>query len=114
MDSTRPTASVPFTEAPWSTMDSTSMPMLFRAASSRSAVRSAGSSTSSRNQDSATRISLHLHAERAGEPHIALDELAHVAQTVAEHERTVDAHPERETGVDVRVDTARAQHVRVD
>ena len=50
----------------------------------------------------------------AAEPHVALDHVAHVGDAVAELQGALDAHAEREAGVDVGVDAAGAQHVRVD
>ncbi len=54
------------------------------------------------------------HPERPGEPGVALDHVVHVADPVAEHQGALDAHAEREAGVDLRVDAAGAQHPRVD
>src|SRR3954467_10287013 len=55
-----------------------------------------------------------LHPELAAEPHITLDHVPHVLDAVAEHQRPLQAHPERETGVPVGVDTAGPQDARVD
>src|SRR5690606_13866135 len=114
MVSTRPTTRGPCTVVAWSTTDSTSMPRLLSVRSSCSAVRSAGRSTYSRNQDSPTRISVHLHAERSGEPHVALAHLPHVAEPIAEHQGAFDAHAEGESGVHLRVEAAGPQDVGVD
>src|SRR5919201_2197946 len=110
---TRPTTSEPSTVDRRSVIFSTSSPTLTNARSSASASRSAGRSTYSRSQETGTRTS-HLHTERAGEPHVALDHVAHVAGTVAELQRPLDAHAEREPGVLVGVDAGRDQHSRVD
>src|SRR6266545_3754081 len=107
MASTRPTTSGPATVVRRSAIDSTSRPTRTSAASSSSALRSAGSSTYSRSQDSDTRTS-DLHPERAGEPGVALDHVAHVRHPVAEHERALDAHAEGEPGVLVGIDAAGA------
>src|SRR5919112_422290 len=114
ISSTRPTTRPPLTVAPWSTTDSTSMPRLVNASSSSTAVSDGGSSTYSRSQDSDVRISSDPHAERTGEPDIALDHLAHVADAVAEHQRPLHTHAEREAGVALRVDAAGNEHPRVD
>src|SRR6478609_3678764 len=66
----------------------------------------AGTSTRSRIQDRGAVIARSplsdLGAERAAEPDVALEERSQVLQVVAEHERTVDAHAEREAAVDLR------------
>ena len=49
-----------------------------------------------------------------GEPHVALDHVAHVLDAVAEHQRALDAHAEREPAVALGVDAAGDQHPRVD
>ena len=47
-----------------------------------------------------------LHPEGRGEPDVALDHVAHVGDVVAEHQRALDAHAEREAGVALGVDAA--------
>src|SRR4029079_16912861 len=54
------------------------------------------------------------NTEGAAEPDVALDHVTHVGQAVAELQGALQAHTEREAGVDVGVDPAGAQHVRVD
>src|SRR3954451_23626081 len=54
-----------------------------------------------------------LHPELAAEPHITLDHVPHVLDAVAKHQRPLQAHPERETGVPLGVDAAGLQHPRV-
>ena len=41
-----------------------------------------------------------------GEAHVALDDVAHVGDVVAEHQRALDAHAEREAAVALGVDAA--------
>src|SRR5688572_29724726 len=134
ISSTRPTTSGPSTVDPSATMPSTSRPTRTNAFSSRSASRS-GRSTYSRSHETETftaipfrpldrglrfaapcwrPMSSAVDAERAGEPHVAFHHVAHVGGVVAEHQRPLDAHAERETAVLVRVHAAGAQHARVD
>src|SRR5689334_2102815 len=54
-----------------------------------------------------------LHPELLGEPRVPLDDVAHVGDAVAQLQRPLDAQPEGEPGVDVRVDPAGAQHLPV-
>src|SRR6266536_2623308 len=109
--STRPTTSGPSTVDERSTTPLTSMPARTSACSSTSG--SAGTSTHSRSQETGTRTSA-LHSESAGEPRVTFDHVPHVADPVAELERALDAHAEREARVFLRVDPTGAQHPRVD
>src|SRR6478609_2462304 len=54
------------------------------------------------------------HPELLREADVALDDLVHPLDPVAQLERPLDAEPEGEGGVDVRVDAAGAQHLAVD
>ena len=54
-----------------------------------------------------------LHSERAGEPDVTLDHVAHVRDTMAEHQRPLDAHAESESTVDIRIDAAGGEDARV-
>src|SRR5664279_570294 len=55
-----------------------------------------------------------LHPELRAEPHVSLEYLSHVLDPVAQHQRSLDPHAERKTGVPVRVDAARCEHLTVD
>src|SRR5690606_9709826 len=77
-------------------------------------VRSAGSSTWSPSQSMGTRGMSDHSLELQREAGVALDDVVHVRDAVAQHQCALEAHAERETRVLVRVDPARAQHVRVD
>src|SRR5579875_3728162 len=103
----------PRTSWPAGSTDSTSSP----AAVSRRAtsVASTGSSSRaySRSQESGTRIS-DLHPEGPAEPHVAVDRVPDVGHPVPYHQAALDAEPEREPAVPVRVDAAGHQHPRVD
>src|SRR5687768_12646136 len=91
---------------------STSRPARTSAAatSSADAVRPG---TSVRSHETGTRTS-GLRAERQAAALVTLVEVADVRDAVAEHQRPVQAHAERETGVAVGVHPARAQHGGVD
>src|SRR3954462_1027139 len=134
ISSTRPVTSGPVTgSGRWT--PSTSKPIRTNAASSSSTEMPAGRATSSASQLTGTftqsprcsaarslRSSLVprcdarslLHSERRGEPDVALDDVAHVADAGAELQGALDAHAEREAGVFLRVDAAGGQHPRVD
>src|SRR6516165_4354075 len=63
-----------------------------------------------------TRIAglLDLRAESPAEPHVTVHGVPDVGHTVREHQRPLDAEPERETAVPVGVDAAGHEHARVD
>src|SRR4051812_34914404 len=67
----------------------------------------------SRSQESGTRMVLQLRSEGQREAYVALEEVPHVVEAVAEHQQPFEAHAERVAGVAVGVDTAGAQHIRV-
>src|SRR4051794_18802825 len=54
------------------------------------------------------------YPERQREADVAFDHVAHVGNAVAELQRPLQPHAERETGVHVGVNTAGAQHIRID
>src|SRR5450631_88218 len=72
-----------------------------------------GTAANSRNLDNATRTSA-LRTKGECEPHIAFDDVAHVATAVSRQQRAFDAHAEGEAGVPLRVDATGDQHPRVD
>ena len=95
--STRPTTRSPLTVAAWSTIDSTSMPR----STSASLELGGGQRRPAGRRTRAARTATIFIAQTsmpnvAGEPHVALDHVAHVADPVAEHQRPLDAHAERE------------------
>src|SRR5699024_3273744 len=55
-----------------------------------------------------------LHPECAREAHVSLDDVVHVGDAVAQHERALDAEAEGESGVPVRVDAGGGEHPAVD
>src|SRR5690606_11822852 len=105
-DSTRPTTSGPVTPPP-------SMPSSSRPTRASAVATSSGVEPGTRSTDSSSHFSGILgmsdhHPELLREAHVALDHVAHVLDAVAEHERALDAHAERERRVLVRVDPRRA------
>src|SRR5207237_5194571 len=72
-------------------------------------------SISDRSGGAVSHAAVHLavDAKWFGEPHIALDHVAHVRDAVAELQGPLQAHAEGEARVDLRVDAAGAQDVRV-
>src|SRR3954469_6793085 len=111
MSRTLPTTT-PRTSAPTRSMCSTSKPSRTSAAPISSAV-AVRSGSSARSHETGTRTS-GLHAEREGEPLVALVEVADVGDAVPEHQRPLDAHAEGEAAVPLGIDAAGAQHSRVD
>src|SRR6476469_8504834 len=110
-DRTRPTTSGPVMSPPW--RSSSSSPTRTRLAAT-SAPRAPGArAVYSPSQLSGIRMS-DPHPELLREADVALDDLVHPLDPVAQLERPLDAEPERETRVDVGVDAARAQHLAVD
>ena len=111
-DSTRPTTSGPAMPSAPDSTPSTSMPTRI------SASASARGSMPGRQVDVLGQPGdgcLHdFHPEGGGEPDVALDDVAHVRDVVAEHQRPLDAHAEREPAVALGVDAAGGQHARVD
>src|SRR3954451_4585614 len=103
MSRTRPTTT-PRTSSPYRSTCSTSSPTRTRAGAISSAV-AVRSGSSARSHETGTRTS-GLHAEREGEPLVALVEVADVGDAVPEHQRPLDAHAEREPAVAVGVHTA--------
>src|ERR1700689_2131236 len=67
----------------------------------------------SRSQETGTRIS-DLHPEGPAEPDVAVVGVADLVDAVGEHQRALDAEPERETAVPVGVDAAGDEHPGVD
>src|SRR5262249_56138282 len=55
-----------------------------------------------------------LHPQCAAEPHVALQRISDIGHPVPDHERALDAEPEREAAVAVRVDPAGDEHLGVD
>src|SRR4051795_12393268 len=53
-------------------------------------------------------------SERQRETDVTFDHVAHVGDAVAELQRALHAHTEGEAGVNLRVDAAGAQHIRID
>src|SRR3954452_45662 len=105
MSSTLPTTSGPVTgSGRW--ISSTSRPSRTKAVSRSSTDVPAGTSTYSASQPIGTRITLPLprdgrsllYSEGRGEPHVALDDVAHVADAGAELQGALDAHAEGEPG----------------
>src|SRR3954462_14048066 len=111
MSRTWPTTT-PSTSSPHRTICSTSRPARTRAApvSSAGAVRPG---TRARSHETGTRTS-GLHAEREGEPLVALIEVADVGDAVPEHQRPLEPHPEREPAVPLRIDATGDEHRGVD
>src|SRR5690554_4494392 len=112
ISSTRPTTSGPVTAAPW--ISSSSMPTRTRSAASWSAVRPTGSSTWSASQAMGMRGMSDHSLELQREARVALDDVVHVGDAVAQHQGALEAHAEREARVLLGVHPARAQHVGVD
>src|SRR6478735_5299848 len=110
-DSTRPTTIGPARSPPW--IASSSRPTDTNDSATSAPVAPGARSVYSPSQLSGARTS-DLHPELLGEPGVALDDVAHVGHAVAQLQRALDAQPEREPGVDVRVDAAGAQHLAVD
>src|SRR3954462_5287641 len=54
------------------------------------------------------------YPERQREADVTFDHVAHVGNAVAELQGPLQPHAEREAGVDVGVNAAGAQHIRVD
>src|SRR5687768_7990527 len=113
MSTTRPATIGPVT-GPSGLTSSTSMPMRVNASASSSGVGISSKPRCSTSQLTGMRTGSGLRSEWLGEADIALDHVAHVGQAVAELQRPLEAHAEREAGVDVRVDAAGAQDVGVD
>src|ERR1700760_4828747 len=65
------------------------------------------------SQETGTRIS-DLHPERPAEPHVTVVGVTDLVDAVREHQRPLDAKPEGEPAVAVRVDAAGDEHARVD
>src|SRR6476469_8804275 len=110
-ESTRPTTIGPARSPPW--IASSSRPTDTKDSATSAPVAPGARSVYSASHDSGARIS-DLHPELFGEPGVALDDVAHVGDAVAQLQRPLDPQAEREPGVDVRVDPARAQHLPVD
>src|SRR4051812_44391929 len=111
MSRTLPTTT-PRTSSPTRWMCSTSKPSRTSVAPTSSAL-AVSSGSSARSHETGTRTS-GLHAEREGEPLVALVHVADVGDAVPEHQRPLDAHAEREAAVALGVDAAGAQHRGVD
>src|SRR3954454_15305208 len=121
ISSTRPTTSGPDT-CPGRWTPPPSSPSRTKAVSRSSTDVPAGTSTYSASQPMGTRITLPLPGdgrslldpECSCEPHVALDDVPHVADARAELQGAFDAHAEGEAGELLRVDAAGDQHPRVD
>src|SRR4051812_11131350 len=111
MSRTLPTTT-PRTSSPTRWMCSTSKPSRTSVAPTSSAL-AVSSGSSARSHETGTRTS-GLHAERGGEPLVALVEVTDVGHAVPEHQRPLEPHPEREPAVPLGIDTARDEHRRVD
>src|SRR6478735_6021337 len=129
MVSTRPMTSGPVMSWPGRSSDSSLRPRAVSRWARSSVVTSAGRSAYSRIQETGAFMRgprrgasaasgllgwSQVCSERGGEADVALEHVAHVGDAVAEHQRAVDAHAEREAGVAVVVDAARGEHARVD
>src|ERR1017187_9235808 len=97
---------------PTDSSDSTSSPAAVSRLATSVAAAGSGSGAYSRSQESGTRIS-DLHPERPAEPHVAFHRIPDLAEPVPDHQAALDAEPEREPAVPVRVDAARHQPPRV-
>src|SRR3954469_8396327 len=108
---TRPTTSGPVMSPPW--RSSSSRPTRTRLAATSAPPAPGARSVYSASQLSGIRMS-DPHPELLREADVALDDLVHALHPVAQLQRPLDAEPEGEPGVDVRVDAAGAQHLSVD
>src|SRR3954451_13236961 len=108
---TRPTTT-PRTSSPYPITCSTSSPRRTSACAMSSA-EALRSGSSARSHETGTRTS-GLHAEREGEPLVALVEVADVGDAVTEHQRPLETHAEGKAAVAVGVDTAGNEHRGVD
>src|SRR3954453_17044374 len=112
-------------------ISSTSRPRRTNAVSRSSTVVPAGTSTYSASQPMGTltarlpqrprrrpltsdRNRSLLHSKSHGEPDVALDDVAHVADAGAELQGAFDAHAEREAGILLGIDAGGDEHPRVD
>src|SRR4051794_36484203 len=111
MSRTWPTTT-PSTSSPYRSTCSTSNPARTRAVAISSAEASRPGSRA-RSHETGTRTS-GLHAEREGEPLVALVEVADVGDAVPEHHGSLDAHAEGEPAVALGVHATGAQHRGVD
>src|SRR3954451_13341494 len=111
MSRTRP-VTTPCTSSPYRSTCSTSRPARTRAAAISSA-EAVSPGSSARSHETGTRTS-GLHAEREGEPLVALVEVADVGDAVPEHQRPLETHAEGKAAVAVGVDTAGNEHRGVD
>src|SRR3954469_7955878 len=108
---TRRTTSGPCMSARW--RPSSSRPTRTRLAATSAPPAPGARSVYSASQLSGIRMS-DPHPELLREADVALDDLVHPPDPMAQLERPFDAETERETGVDVRIDAAGAQHLAVD
>src|SRR6185312_5696976 len=86
---TWPTITGPSTSAPMLSTVSTSRPARTSASAMSRADSDSGMSTNSRIHDSGIRNALNLRTERQSEPDVALDDVVHVDDVVAEHQRAL-------------------------
>src|SRR3954451_3503114 len=108
---TRATTSGPVMSPPW--RSSSSRPTRTRLAATSAPPAPGARSVYSASQLSGIRMS-DPHPELLREADVALDDLVHPLDPVAQLKGPLDAEPEGEPGVDVRVDAAGAQHLSVD
>src|SRR5580658_5754070 len=99
----------PRMSCPTDSCDSTSNPAAVIRRPTSVASTGSGSRAYSRSQESGTRIS-DLHPERPAEPDVAIHGVPDLGHPVADHQAALDAQPEREPAVPVRVDAARHEH----
>src|ERR1700756_2179846 len=103
----------PRMSCPTDSSDSTSRPAAVSRRATSVTSTGSGSGAYSRSQESGTRIS-DLHPERPAEPDVAIHRVPDLGQPVRDHQAALDAEPELEPAVPVRVDAARDQDPRVD
>src|SRR5689334_18291503 len=94
---------------PADSTDSTSSPAAVSRRETSAVSTGSARGTYSRSQESGTRIS-DLHPERPAEPHVALYRVPHLGHPVPDHHAALDAEPEREPAVPVRLDAAGHHH----